>query len=372
MAPFPDVLPLAEVPLFVDYLLREFGEPSSLQGVPSRLSTEISATVPPMEWEISTWELGGWEVRTSRPITPNTEPRLRVKAPGGWSLRCTGTKLGLTSFRIDADSDTWTRIEEVIQKFWAPDLEWLWPPTVPKKWRKFSSRRPSLSIVRHANVIPGADVLLTGLAPQQFCFALSVSGEGHTPLPVTFLGPIGLKSSGSSERWICELRPGAPLPRLADIYPGAVDHPYEPLPDAPKRDRLLDERDLHGLLFARRGGPGRELYEVHRSLEDLVRECRFVLGPSEQVSTLVPEDPTVWTVEWAVNGNYNYVPGHPGSFSSVFGRSLPPEPGAVRTYELMLHGLSEEALARWQSRLATVGLTVRGDPLTAPASGPVP
>src|SRR5690242_3459654 len=127
MAPFPDVLPLAEVPLFVDHLLREFSEPSSLRDTPPDLSTEISATVPALEWEISTWTPGGWEVRVSRPITPSTEPRLQVKSPGGWSLRCTGTKLGLTSFRIDADSDTWTRIEEVIQKFWAPDLEWLWP-----------------------------------------------------------------------------------------------------------------------------------------------------------------------------------------------------------------------------------------------------
>jgi hypothetical protein len=348
MAPFPDVLPLAEVPLFVDYLLREFGEPASLRDVPPRLSTEISSTVPPMEWEISTWAPGSWEVRMARPITPSTEPRLHVKAPGGWSLRCTGARLGLTRFRIDADSDTWTRIEELIHKFWAPDLEWLWPPTVPKKWRKFSSRKPTVSVVRHAHVVPGAEVLLTGLAPQQFCFALTVSGEDQTLLPVTFLGPIGLRASGSSERWICELRPGAPLPRLADVYPGAEAHPYEPLPDAPKRDRLLGESDLHGLLFARRGGPGRELYEVHRSLEDLVRECRFALGPSEHVSALVPEDPTAWIVEWALNGN-----------SSVFGRSLPPEPGQLRTYELMLHGLSEAAASSWQSRLDSAGLTVR-------------
>ncbi len=359
MAPFPDVLPLAEVPLFVDHLLREFGEPSSLRDVPPSLSTEISATVPPLEWEISTWTPGSWEVRMARPITPSTEPRLRVKAPGGWSLRCTGTKLGLTSFRIDADSDTWTRIEEAIQKFWAPEMEWLWPPTVPKKWRKFSIRRPTVSIVRHSHVIPGAEVLLTGLAPQQFCFALSISGEKQPFLPVTFLGPVGLRSSSRSERWICELRPGSPLPRLADVYPGAVDHPYEPLPDAPKRDRLLTESDLYGLLFARRGGPGRELYEVHRSQEALVRECRFTLGAPEHVSALVPEDSTVWTVEWAVNGSYNYVAGHSGSFSSVFGRSLPPEPGAARTYELMMHGLSEAAISAWQSRLASVGLAVR-------------
>ena len=58
----------------------------------------------------------------------------------------------------------------------------------------------------------------------------------------------------------------------------------------PERDRLLEERDLHGLLFARRGGPGRELYEVHLSQENLVRECRFALGPSEHVAALVPED----------------------------------------------------------------------------------
>ncbi|HYI02032.1 hypothetical protein [Hyalangium sp.] len=358
MAPLPDVLPLAEVPVFAEYLLREFGERSSLREAPVRSCPERSSTVPPMEWEVSTWTPGSWEVRLARPIAPSTEPLLQVKAPTGWSLRCTGTKLGLTRFRIDADSDTWTRLEEVIHKFWSPELEWRWPPTVPKKWRKFSTRRPTVSIVRHAEIIPGGEVLLTGLAPQQFSFAMSVSGEGR-PLPVTFLGPMGLRSSGSSERWLCELKPGAPLPRLADVFPGAVNHPYEPLPDAPKRDRLLEEGDMHGLLVARRGGPGRELYEVHLSREDLVRECRFALGSSDQVSALVPEDPTVWTVEWAVNGNYNYVPGHPGSFSSVFGRSLPPAPGATRTYELLLHGLSETVSMSWQARLAHVGLTLR-------------
>jgi hypothetical protein len=311
-----------------------------------------------MEWEVSSWTPGGWEVRLARPLSAGAEPRLQVKSPDGWSLRCTGTKLGLTSFRIDADSETWTRIEESIHKFWAPELEWLWPPTTPKKWHKFPSRKPTVSIVRHANIIPGAEVLLTGLAPQQFSFALSIAGEGR-PLPVTFLGPIGLRSPGTSERWICELQPGAPLPRLADVYPGAVDNPYEPLPDAPKRDRLLEEGDSHGLLVTRRGGPGRELYEVHRSLEDLVRECRFVLAPAEQAAALVPEDPTVWTVEWAVNGNYNYVPGHPGSFSCVFGRSLPPMLGTPRTYELLMHGLSEPAARSWLDRMAQVGLTVR-------------
>jgi len=358
MAPFPDVLPLAEVPLFVEYLLREFGEPCPLRDAPVHASSERSATVPPMEWQVSTWTPGRWEVRLARPTHPSTEPRLHVKSPDGWSLRCTGMKLGLTSFRIDADNELWTRLDEAIQKFWSPELDWSWPPTVPKKWRRFPSRKPSISLVRHADVIPGAEVLLTGLAPQHFSFALSVSGEGR-PLPVTFLGPIGLRSSGSSERWICELKPGAPLPRLAEVFPGAVDAPYEPLPDAPRRDRLLEEGDLHGLLVTRRGGPGRELYEVHRSGQNLVRECRFVLGHPEQVLALVPEDPTVWTVEWAVNGNYNYVPGHPGSFSSVFGRSLPPPPGATRTYELLLHGLSEPPAMAWQARLADVGLTLR-------------
>ena len=82
-------------------------------------------------------------------------------------------------------------------------------------------------------------------------------------------------------------------------------------------------------------------------------------GPSAQVAPLVPEDPTVWTVEWAVNGTYNYVAGHPGSLSSVFGRSLPPMPGATRTYELLLHGLSESAAMAWQARLADVGLALR-------------
>lgn len=358
MAPFPDVLPLAEVPLFVEYLLRELGEPCSLRDAPVQRSSERSSTVPPLEWTISTWTPGRWEVRLCQPTAPTTEPRLQVKSPEGWSLRCTGMKLGLTRFRIDADSDTWTRIEELIQKFWSPELDWSWPPTAPKKWRKFPCRKPTVSIVRHADVIPGGEVLLTGLAPQQFSFVLSVSGEGR-PLPVTFLGPIGLRSSGSSERWLCELKPGAPLPRLADVFPGAAEHPYEPLPDAPKRDRLLEEGDMHGLLVTRRGSPGRELYEVHLSQEDLVRECRFVLGPPEQVATLVPEDPTVWTVEWAVNGNYNYVAGHPGSFSSVFGRSLPPAPGAPRTYELMLHGLSEPAAKNWEARLADAGLALR-------------
>ncbi|WP_224240250.1 hypothetical protein [Hyalangium gracile] len=358
MAPLPDVLPLADVPTFVEYLLREFGEPSSLRDTPVRSSPERSSTVPPMEWDVSIWTPRGWEVRLARPLAPGTDPRLQVKAPEGWSLRCTGTKLGLTSFRIDADSDTWSRIEEIIQKFWAPELEWCCPPTVPKKWRKFPSRKPTVSIVRHADVIPGAEVLLTGLSPQQFSFALSISGEGR-PLPVTFLGPIGLRASGASERWLCELRPGAPLPRLADVYPGAVDKPYEPLPDAPKRDRLLEEGDVHGLLVTRRGGPGRELYEVHRSQAELVRECRFESGSAEQVAALLPEDPTVWTVEWAVNGNYNYLAGHPGSFSCVFGRSLPPAPGTARTYELLLHGLSEPGAQGWLERLANVGLSVR-------------
>ncbi|MFL5348417.1 MAG: hypothetical protein ACJ8AT_26775 [Hyalangium sp.] len=358
MAPFPDVLPLAEVPAFVEYFLREFGEVSSLRSASVRTGPERSSTVPPQEWEVSVWTPGRWEVRLARPLTPSTDPRLQVKSPEGWSLRCTGTKLGLTSFRIDADGDTWTRIEEVIEKFWAPELEWRWPPTVPKKWRKFASRRPTVSIVRHADIIPGADVLLTGLAPQQFSFALSVSGEGR-PLPITFLGPIGLRSSGGSERWLCELRPGAALPRLADVYPGAAHTPYEPLPDAPKRDRLLEEGDVHGLLVTRRGGPGRELYEVHRSHAELVRECRFVLGPPEEVAALVPEDPTVWMVEWAVNGNYNYLVGQPGSISCVFGRSLPPMPGAARTYELLLHGLSDSDASNWLERLAHVGLTPR-------------
>lgn len=356
MAPFPDVLPLAEVPVFTEYFLREFGQSSSLRDAPVRTCPERSSTAPPQEWDVSVWTPGRWEVRLARPLAPSTDPRLQVKSPEGWSLRCTGTKLGLTSFRIDADGDTWSRIEEIIEKFWSPELEWRWPPTVPKKWRKFASRRPTVSIVRHAGIIPGADVLLTGLAPQQFSFALSVSGEGR-PLPITFLGPIGLRSSGGSERWICELRPGAPLPRLADVYPGAVHIPYEPLPDAPKRDRLLEEGDVHGLLVTRRDGPGRELYEVHRSQAELVRECRFVLGPPEQVAALVPEDPTVWMVEWAVNGSYNYLAGQPGSISCVFGRSLPPMPGATRMYELLLHGLSDSDASRWLERLAHVGLT---------------
>jgi hypothetical protein len=358
MAPFPDVLPLTDVPIFVEYLLREFDEPTPLREAPLRTAPERSSTVPPMEWDVALWSPGSWEVRLARPLSASTEPRLQVKSPAGWFLRCTGTKLGLTRFRIDADSDTWTRIEEIIQKFWEPELDWLWPPAVPKKWRRFPVRKPTVSIVRHADVIPGHEVLLTGLAPQQFSFALSVSGEGR-PQPVTFLGPIGPRSSGSSERWLCELRPGAPLPRLAGVYPGAVNHPYEPLPDAPKRDRLLEEGDVHGLLVTRRGGPGREIYETQLSLEDLVRECRFTLGPSEQVAGLVPEDPTVWTVEWAVNGNYNYVTGHPGSFSSVFGRSRPPAPGAPRTYELMMHGLTEAVAQSWRTRLTDAGLSVR-------------
>jgi hypothetical protein len=358
MAPLPDVLPLADVPVFVEYLLRGFGESSPLREAPVRSSSENSSTVPPMEWDVSAWTLGGWEVRLARPLASSTDPRLQVKSPEGWSLRFAGTKLGLTSFRIDADSDTWTHLEELIQKFWTPELEWRWPPTVPKKWRKFPCRKPTVSLVRHADIIPGAEVLLTGLAPQQFSFALSVSGEGR-PLPVTFLGPIALRSSGTSERWSCELAPGAPLPRLADVYPGSVEHPYEPLPDAPKRDRLLEEGDVHGLLVTRRGGPGRELYDVHLSQAELVRECRFESGPLEHVAALVPEDPTVWTVEWAVNGNHNYLAGHLGSFSCVFGRSLPPAPGAPRTYELFLHGLSEPSAASWRERLENVGLSVR-------------
>ncbi|WP_224368138.1 hypothetical protein [Hyalangium versicolor] len=358
MAPLPDVLPLADVPAFVEFFLREFGESSSLRNVSMHSRSERSSSVPPMEWEVSTWRLHGWEVRLFRPLAPSTEPRLHVKSPDGWSLRCSGMKLGLTSFRTDAESETWTLIEEIIQKFWSPELEWCWPPTVPKKWRKFSSRRPTVSIVRHANIVPGVEVLLTGLAPHPFSFALSVSGEGR-PLPVTFLGPVPLRALSSSERWLCELQPGAPLPRLADVYPGALDTPYQPLPDAPKRDRLLDEGDVHGLLVARRGGPGRELYEVHRSRADLVRECRFELGPAEQMAVLPPEDSTVWTVEWAVNGHYNYLAGHPGSSSCVFARSLPPAPGAVRTYELILHGLSETSAREWLERLAHAGLTLR-------------
>jgi hypothetical protein len=366
MAPFPDVLLLDDVPAFVEHLLREFSEPSSLRAAPPRTAPERTATVPPMEWEVSVWSPGSWEVRLARPITPGLEPRLQVKSPAGWSLRCTGTKLGLLTFRIDAESDTWTRVEEAIQKFWAPELEWLWPPAVPRKWRKFPSRKPTASIIRHANIIPGGEVLLASLSAQQPPFALSISGEGR-PLSVSLLGPVGLRSSNTSERWICELRPGAPLPRLADVYPGAFNHPYEFLPDAPRRDRQLEEGDLYGLLLTRRGGPGRELYEVHRSHDALVRECRFAPGPEQQVTKLVPDDPTVWTVEWAVNGNYNYLAGHPGSASCVFGRSLPPEPGATRTYELLLHGIAEPTTRSWQARLTDVGLSMRErQPLRGP------
>jgi hypothetical protein len=127
MAPFPDVLPLAEVPVFVEYFLREFGESSSLRGAPARTSHERSSTAPPLEWEVSVWTPGRWEVRLARPLAPSTDPRLQVKSPDGWSLRCTGAKLGLLSFRIDADDDTWTRIEEIIERFWSlergPPLE---------------------------------------------------------------------------------------------------------------------------------------------------------------------------------------------------------------------------------------------------------
>ena len=328
MAPFPDVLPLAEAPLFVEYLLRELGEPCSLRDAPVQRSSERSSTVPPLEWNISTWTPGRWEVRLCQPTAPTTEPRLQVKSPEGWSLRCTGMKLGLTRFRIDADSDTWTRIEELIQKFWSPELDWSWPPTVPKKWRKFPCRKPTVSIVRHADVIPGGEVLLTGLAPQQFSFVLSVSGEGR-PLPVTFLGPLGLRSSGSSERWLCELKPGAPLPRLADVFPGAAEHPLRAPSGRAQAGSAVEEGDMHGLLVTRRGSPGRELYEVHRSQEDLVRECRFVLGPPEQVAVLVPEDPTVWTVEWAVNGNYSYSPATRAASPASSGAQCRPRRGLL-------------------------------------------
>lgn len=358
MAPFPDVLPVAEVPAFVEHLLREFGEPAPLPSTPHRSFPERTQTVPPLAWDVSEWRPGRWEVRLAQPLTPGAEPKLHVKAPEGWALRCTGARPGLLSFRIDADEALWTRVEEAVQKFWAPTLEWLWPPAVPKKWRRFPSRKPTVSTVRHAGLVPGAEVLLASLSPQQPPFALSVSGQGPQ-LPVSLLGPMGLRPWDTSERWLCELKSGAPLPRLADVYPRAASAPYEPLPDAPKQERLLEEGDVYGLLVTRRGGPGRELLEVHRSGADLVRECRFVEGPEAHVTSLVPEDPTVWTVEWAINGNYNYVAGHPGSFSCVFGRSLPPGPGAPRTYELMMHGLWEEASRQWLTRLAEVGLTPR-------------
>lgn len=358
MAPLPDVLPLTEAPAFVDHLLREFGETTSLREAPVRSVPERAATVPPMEWEVSTWTPGSWEVRLARPLTPGTEPRLQVKAPSGWALRCSGPPLGLLTFRIDAEGEAWTRVEEAVQKFWSPELEWLWPPTVPKKWRRFPARKPIVSILRRTEIIPGAEVLLASLSAQHPPFALSVSSEGR-PLSVNLLGPVGLRPTSASERWLCELKPGVPLPRLAELYPGAAEGPYEPLPDAPARDRLVEECELHGLLLARRGEPGRELCEVHRSSEVLVRECRFTPGPGSQVAGLAPEDPTVWTVEWAVTGHYNYVAGHPGGFSSVFGRSLPPAPGAMRTYELFMHGLSEADSRSWLSHLASVGLTPR-------------
>jgi hypothetical protein len=333
MAPLPDVLPLPEVPVFVEYLLREFGEPSS---------------VPPMQGELSVWTQGRWEVRLSRPASAGTTPQLQVKAPEGWSLRCLGTRRGLTSFRIDADGDTWTRLEDTIHRFWAPELAWLWPPAVPSTWRRFPNRKPTVSLVRHADVIPGAEVLLTGLAPQQPSFALSVSGEGQ-PLPVTFLGPIGVRASGASERWICELRPGAPLPRLAQVYPGASPQPAS--------DRLLEEGQVHGLLVTRCGGPGRERQEAHRRPGHFVRECRFVTGRAEQVAAQVPEDPAVWTVEWAITSTCRAESA--GQFACAFGRSLPPTRGASRTYELLLHGLSERGARGWLERLAAVGLARR-------------
>jgi hypothetical protein len=358
MAPLPDVLPLTVAPAFVDHLLREFGELTPLREAPMRSWPERAATVPPMEWEVSTWTPGGWEVRLARPRTPGAEPRLQIKAPTGWSLRCTGTQRGLISFRIDADSDTWVRVEKAVQKFWSPELEWLWPPTVPKKWRKFPSREPIVSIVRYADIVPGAEVLLASLSAHQPPFALSLSGEGER-LSVSLLGPLGLSPSGVSERWRCELRPGAALPRLAEVFPGAVEGADGPLPEASKGDRLLAEGELRGLLVARRGGAGRELSEVHRSQMEWVRECRFTPGPERQVAALSPEDPTVWTVEWAVNGTSHSLAGHPSGLSCMFGRSLPPERGEARAYELFLHGLSEQTARHWQSRLAEVGLKVR-------------
>jgi hypothetical protein len=358
MAPLPDVLPLTQAPAFVDHLLREFGEPMSLRDVPVRSSPERATTVPPMEWEVSTWTPGNWEVRLARPTTPGAEPRLQVRAPTGWALRCKGTQQGLITFRIDADNEAWKQVEQAVQKFWSPELEWLWPPTVPKKWRKFPSREPIVNIVRHTGLVPGAEVLLASLSAHQPLFALSVANEGP-PLSVNLLGPLNLGGSSGSERWLCELKPGAPLPRLAEVFPGSVEGAYEPLPDAPKPDRLVAEGEPHGLLVCRRGEPGRELYEVHRFHAELVRECRFTLGQAHQVAALSPEDPTAWTVEWAVNGNYNYLAGHPSGFFCMFGRSLPPAPGAARQYELFMHGLSEPSVLSWLNRLAQAGLSVR-------------
>jgi hypothetical protein len=77
MAPLPDVLPLTQAPVFVDHLLREFGETASLRDAPVRSDPERVTTVPPMEWEVSTWTPGSCEVRLARPTTPGAEPWLQ-------------------------------------------------------------------------------------------------------------------------------------------------------------------------------------------------------------------------------------------------------------------------------------------------------
>lgn len=90
----------------------------------------------------------------------------------------------------------------------------------------------------------------------------------------------------------------------------------------------------------------------------------FALSVSGEGQRL-PEDSTVWTVEWAINGNYNYVAGHPGSFSSVFGRSLPPEPGSARTLRNGGFGYLHYTLSAWESEEAMQAFVRAGAHLTA-------
>jgi hypothetical protein len=228
-----------------------------------------------------------------------------------------------------------------------PPIPFVYPPSVPEKWRKLHRVGWAETVRRRSDFLPVEVLLLWDRYPwegRQETFEFVNAPGGITPLFRTqLLWATRLTATSPADEEppaLATLARDYLAPRVGDDVACV-----ERVDDAPEElVRQVEPGALSGLLCIRDDRCGEELLRMCRIFLSLVRETRLVDRA----------DPRRSTIEWAITGNHGYVAGHPDG-EMLF--ALSPKPQSVRrTWDISIVGRS--SAQSWRAILSTHGFEI--------------
>jgi hypothetical protein len=242
-------------------------------------------------------------------------------------------------YRADDDD-----LEAAVLAFFRDKPNFVYPPSVPNKWRRLH-QRSAWSPIEPIDAPAPVQLYRSHTPPKSLLFVKAPGGI--TPI-AEVVRLDGVRVRGESEA-------NGIIPDLAALALAAGWHdelPVEPLTHDPVvLRRQIGPGDLSGMFDVRNDRSGIEEVRKNMVVLHIARECRFRPHGAE--------DPRFWSIEWAVTGNINYDRNPHARGSVLLANSAAPMGAPRRQWDFCFLQAVDDS-DWWRTMLNTQGIMLRG------------